>query len=690
MIQTMLGFYIKNSNFDGTIDVNEVLSSGCWCHLNQLNKIGSPADAIDSHCQNWVKCHECISMDSNGQCASNDQSYKIDISSDIQTFFCSATNSDCQMNACQCDVHLVEQIISDLSSWSSQNAVVNGFSLVNSCQPKVNHGQNPSPLNCCGEYPKRFPFRTKNGKRDCCSGKTYDTRVLSCCMDGEMRPVGTCEDCDCIHGSCDGSMIGGSCICDSGWIGSKCEIELCTNNCMNSGTPVLQSATVAGESCSCTCQDGFSGAVCETGPCSNNPCENGVCSELGSSYSCQCDMFWTSDQCDVFDPPSPCANDPCQQGTCIDVDYYTYECVCDQYWTGTDCDIFDPPAPCELAPCIQGTCSDDGSTYTCDCDQYWTGTNCDVFDPPTPCELNPCLHGTCTEIGQTYNCDCDQFWVGEQCDSFDPCANNPCPTYHTCLEMSDSYECHCSPGWQGLNCTHPCDSTTSGRLDITVVMDVSGSIAQNPQKDEYTFGFFNELLTQFESDTQVKLSIISFSDGANVNLPLNFYTSQEVDTAVSNIAWVGQGTNITAGLELAITEIDTSDSVNDILIVMSDGFDSYSIADVIGEANTIANSGVSVISIAFGLNNFYSSFVLEAIASYVTPNVFTAGSGQAVSALVDDVFESVCAQTPNRRTVNLSNTIDWNDPAIFLTPAAGRYLDKHGVLPSWAKVLLKN
>merc|ERR1712137_316375 len=123
------------------------------------------------------------------------------------------------------------------------------------------------------------------------------------------------------------------------------------------------------------------------------------------------------------------------------------------------------------------------------------------------------------------------------------------------------HECHCSPGWQGLECEKPCGSTSSGRLDLTVVMDVSGSIAANPRKDEYTFEFFENLLVQFEADTQVKLSIVSFSDSATLNLPLDFYSVEEVRDAVSDLIWVGQGTNITSGLEIAETQINTNDDV---------------------------------------------------------------------------------------------------------------------------------
>ena len=94
-------------------------------------------------------------------------------------------------------------------------------------------------------------------------------------------------------------------------------------------------------------------------------------------------------------------------------------------------------------------------------------------------------------------------------------------------------------------------------------MDVSGSIAQNPRKDEYTFDFFDKLLTQFEADTQVKLSIISFSDSAVVNLPLDFYSVQEVEEAVGELIWVGEGTNITAGLEAASGQINANDRVQE-------------------------------------------------------------------------------------------------------------------------------
>ena len=59
-------------------------------------------------------------------------------------------------------------------------------------------------------------------------------------------------------------------------------------------------------------------------------------------------------------------------------------------------------------------------------------------------------------------------------------------------------------------------------------------------------------------------------------------------------------------------------------------FDSYSVADVISKGNDLIASGVQTISIAFGLNNFFSTFVLQKLANEIEPNLFTAGSGTEV------------------------------------------------------------
>ena len=35
-------------------------------------------------------------------------------------------------------------------------------------------------MQCCGEYPERFPYQPKTGKA-CCGSSTYNTNLLECC-----------------------------------------------------------------------------------------------------------------------------------------------------------------------------------------------------------------------------------------------------------------------------------------------------------------------------------------------------------------------------------------------------------------------------------------------------------------------------------------------------------------------------
>jgi len=46
-------------------------------------------------------------------------------------------------------------------------------------------------MQCCGEYPERFPYQPKTGKA-CCNGISYNSYVLECCHGTTLRSIGTC------------------------------------------------------------------------------------------------------------------------------------------------------------------------------------------------------------------------------------------------------------------------------------------------------------------------------------------------------------------------------------------------------------------------------------------------------------------------------------------------------------------
>ena len=40
----------------------------------------------------------------------------------------------------------------------------------------------PKGMQCCGEYPERFPYKPETGKA-CCGSTSYNTNIMECCKD---------------------------------------------------------------------------------------------------------------------------------------------------------------------------------------------------------------------------------------------------------------------------------------------------------------------------------------------------------------------------------------------------------------------------------------------------------------------------------------------------------------------------
>ena len=71
--------------------------------------------------------------------------------------------------------------------------------------------------------------------------------------------------------------------------------------------------------------------------------------------------------------------------------------------------------------------------------------------------------------------------------------------------------------------------------------------------------------------------------------------------------------------------------------------------DAINAAQQAAGDGITIISIAFGQNNFYSLFTMTQIANSETSNVFTAGNEGDLAGLPDDVLAQMCSLTSPSR-----------------------------------------
>ena len=110
------------------------------------------------------------------------------LSSSNQRFFCDNSteiHNSCAQMACECDVYFVNRVFEHLMKFEPSISIMNGFNREDECVS--GYGSFEEKDKCCGTYPDRFPFSSRDGNRGCCNTRTYDTSIMECCEDGQLR-----------------------------------------------------------------------------------------------------------------------------------------------------------------------------------------------------------------------------------------------------------------------------------------------------------------------------------------------------------------------------------------------------------------------------------------------------------------------------------------------------------------------
>lgn len=171
---------------------------GCFCNFDFDEKhYGSPVDEYDHTCKLLVDGYECIGVD-NEICDIDNNDYisaagfgNIYGGADALVAECEINDTPCKVHLCKVESYftykmlslmMIEMVFPDFTEFTAPN-----FDKEVMCIRKINgnDGAEASDKDCCGNYPFRFPYKTKGGDRGCCGSKTFDAVNLMCCEDGK-------------------------------------------------------------------------------------------------------------------------------------------------------------------------------------------------------------------------------------------------------------------------------------------------------------------------------------------------------------------------------------------------------------------------------------------------------------------------------------------------------------------------
>jgi len=184
--------------------LDRIWGYGCWCHFGADLMVGhgQPQNVFDAICKDLQLCLRCAKWDGKNEgygCDPVTQTWNGGSGPDFITQ-CTAGNpdNDCASHVCSCEQTIIAEIM-DLAfqphtpenEYTDVYLHSNGFVFGEENCPKANGPQYDAE--CCGLYPKRFPFGSGNPNKACCADVTiYNPVYQECCNDGTAADAGSC------------------------------------------------------------------------------------------------------------------------------------------------------------------------------------------------------------------------------------------------------------------------------------------------------------------------------------------------------------------------------------------------------------------------------------------------------------------------------------------------------------------
>merc|ERR1712032_8513 len=189
--------------FSGNIKtaVDKLDEFGCWCYFydNVGRGKGTPVDEVDGFCKTLADGYQCAIIDGEAEgenCVPWEVEYAPGQGQGADRFAsCQANNpgDNCAARACSFKGVFVDNLFALLISGTQIDYELyghnNGFDPATDagCPVKAGIKGVSGEKSCCGGYPNRFPFKTLDGDRACCGSRTYNTQLLNCCANGQVK-----------------------------------------------------------------------------------------------------------------------------------------------------------------------------------------------------------------------------------------------------------------------------------------------------------------------------------------------------------------------------------------------------------------------------------------------------------------------------------------------------------------------
>lgn len=158
-------------------DLMKIYGYGCYClnlgdrPLSGMMSGVIPVDDVDEMCFRWTKCNRCATIDYGETCSPESVKYRFTVRGD-DDIICQDPEGSCANALCKCDRNSVINLRTTLDGLSADSEYLshNGFNAEEQCTKRpVTRNQQDSNMQCCGQYPRRFPFNAH--QKQCCDDK---------------------------------------------------------------------------------------------------------------------------------------------------------------------------------------------------------------------------------------------------------------------------------------------------------------------------------------------------------------------------------------------------------------------------------------------------------------------------------------------------------------------------------------